>query len=575
MSDELGFQLLVDMHGSVPAAEPASVPESSVQQSNPRLDPRLRPVRGHYDTEHTNADNEKHWERVTSLSPNAHANPAARRIIRTRVRYESTNNPYLVGMNKDLRADTVGTCPRLQFMATVPFKEGETRGQRLKRRRALKQATREIELGFKHWGEEIRLGPKLRTYDTAYRNDGEAFGVLKNNRDLVHPVKLDWCPIESDQVHEPEPNFDDPKNLDGVIVNEADMPVRYRILREHPGSDLFHEFTQEVDTIDRRWVTHVWAAERPGQIRGVSQWQSAMTPASQTRRFTKATTLAAEHAASFSAIAIPSENDESADNSTLADEVFDLEHGTMLGLPAPGEFTQLQAQHPNATFESFKGEMTDEVGRAQGLPSHRSRGTARQYNYSSVKKDDQQIGVHARIDQYDLRITTLDKIALEWCREAVLQHRPDGSPYLSGAARNYLNQENLDLAILPPHQWHVDPKPPVDPARENKADTEALGNGSKILQDLIGAQSERDWEEQIELGAEALGIEVEQYQAALLRKIFGVAPAAPTEARQGDDGDDQTGDQAQAAAAAYGGRLEGVLDDFADRLDQFEEVLVQ
>ena len=73
-------------------------------------------IRARFDAAQTTKDNAKHWAAAEFLSADAEADPAVRKTLRTRARYEVQNNSYARGIVSTLANDTVGTGPRLQML---------------------------------------------------------------------------------------------------------------------------------------------------------------------------------------------------------------------------------------------------------------------------------------------------------------------------------------------------------------------------------------------------------------------------------------------------------------------------
>ena len=76
----------------------------------------MRFIRAKFDSAQTTPDNMRHWANADFLSANAAANPAVRRTLRNRARYEVANNSYARGIVLTLANDCIGTGPRLQML---------------------------------------------------------------------------------------------------------------------------------------------------------------------------------------------------------------------------------------------------------------------------------------------------------------------------------------------------------------------------------------------------------------------------------------------------------------------------
>ena len=161
-------------------------------------------IRARFDAAQTTKDNAKHWAAAEFLSADAEADSSARKILRTRARYEVQNNSYARGIVSTLANDTIGTGPRLQMLL-----ENEDQNRR-------------VEHDFTVWSKRVHLAAKLRTMRMARCQDGEAFALLGQNTNLKSNVKLDLQLIEADggnkvNAKTPMRKFGRPSDLHGAV----------------------------------------------------------------------------------------------------------------------------------------------------------------------------------------------------------------------------------------------------------------------------------------------------------------------------------------------------------------------
>ena len=154
-------------------------------------------IRARFDAAQTTKDNAKHWAAAELLSADAEADPQARKILRTRARYEVQNNSYARGIVSTIANDTVGTGPRLQMLL-----EGE-------------DANRRIEHDFAVWAKRVHLPAKLRTIRMARCQDGEAVAVMARDPHLKWDEKPELAVTEADRVTDDELNAD-ANSVDGI-----------------------------------------------------------------------------------------------------------------------------------------------------------------------------------------------------------------------------------------------------------------------------------------------------------------------------------------------------------------------
>jgi hypothetical protein len=117
-------------------------------------------IMARFDAAQTTKDSARHWAAAEFLSADAEADPAVRKTLRTRARYEVQNNSYARGIVSTIANDTVGTGPRLQMLFD---NEG---------------LNHEVEHDFAVWAKRVQLAAKLRTMRMARCQDGETFAVM-------------------------------------------------------------------------------------------------------------------------------------------------------------------------------------------------------------------------------------------------------------------------------------------------------------------------------------------------------------------------------------------------------------
>ena len=238
-------------------------------------------IKARFDAAQTTKDNARHWAAAEFLSADAEADPQARKILRTRARYEVQNNSYARGIVSTIANDTVGTGPRLQMLL-----EGE-------------DANRRIEHDFAVWAKRVHLPAKLRTIRMARCQDGEAFVIMVQNPNLKSNVKLDLQLIEADRVTDDELNAD-ATSVDGITFDPFGNPKSYKVLKNHPGGTA--SFDLDFKVVKAEDMIHVFRQDRPEQHRGIPEITAALPLFAHLRRFTLAVVSAAEAAADFAGV---------------------------------------------------------------------------------------------------------------------------------------------------------------------------------------------------------------------------------------------------------------------------------
>lgn len=411
-----------------------------VIQSPPRV------IRAKYDAAQTTSENTRHWANADALSAREANSLAVRKKIRERARYEVANNSYAKGITLTLANTLIGSGVRLQISTPDD---------------AVNSA---IESRWAKWSRSVRMADQLRTMKLAKTGDGEAFAIIATN-DLVNDsVKLDIRLIEADQVTSATV-LRDQREIDGIWFDDFGNPVRYDVLRQHPGDAITSRF--EFDPLPSRRVIHWFRCDRPGQVRGVSEIASALPLFALLRRFTLASITAAEVAACFAAILQTQSAPEGAELVTPFD-TWEIERGMMTNAPAGYELKQLESKHPNSTYDMVVYALVREICRCVNLPVTLALLDSSKSNFSSSRLDHLIYRSACEVERQDCEREVLDPIFSEWLNEAVMI-----PGYLPPASSAFLS----DL----PHSWHWDPWPAIDQITEAQADTERLTNGTATL----------------------------------------------------------------------------------------------
>jgi lambda family phage portal protein len=426
----------------------------------------VRP-RSSYDAAKSTAETRDWWLNADALSP-ARANSAdVRRVIRFRARHEVANNTYADGIVNTLTNDVIGVGPRLQLQT------GDDAG------------SQRVESSFMAWMKEASAAPKLRTSKTAKTVDGEALLVLITDESLKGPVKLGLRDLEADHLTDPTQGVGKVANAslyDGVEYDAAGNPTFYHISREHPGDGT--SLGLKFDRFPASQVIHWFRADRPGQLRGVSELKAALHLFAQLRRYTLAVIAAAETAADFAAV-LQSEVPTPADGELLNADPFEsleIERGMMTTMPSGWKMHQFRAEQPTTTYAMFKAEILNEIARCLNMPYNVAACNSSAYNYASGRLDHQTYHKSVRVEQSHCEAVVLNRIFMAWLQEAMFIPGliPAGMPPFSEWRFNWLW----------PGWEHV------DPLKEANAQAQRLASLTTNLATEYGRQG-RDWEAEL------------------------------------------------------------------------------
>ncbi len=476
-------------------------------------------VRGKYDAAQTTPDNRRHWANADGLSPNAAINPAVRRTLRNRARYEVANNSYAKGIVLTLANDTVGTGPRLQLLTSDS------------------KANDRVERAFEQWALAVDLSEKLRTMRMARAESGEAFAMLTSNPRIDAPVKLDLKLIEADQVCTPwnrSQRVTGPTGVDGIVFDAFANPVAYQILRHHPGDPRNGSNVDAYDLIPSEQVIHYFRADRPGQWRGIPDITPALPLFAHLREYTLAVVQAAKSAAHIAIIM--KTNTPAGGEAAEVEPMTEMEFVQNMAIftPEGWEPSQIKAEQPTTTYGEFKREILNEIARCLNMPFNVAAGNSSGYNYASGRLDHQTYFKCIRVEQNHLQTVVLDRILKAWLDEAAL---------IEDLLPSSLRTMDANHQLHNYRGWFWDGVEHVDPAKEANAQTARLKNHTTTLAFEYARQG-RDWEEELNQRAKEM---------ALMKQLgLNTAEAEPASTNQEDevDADDESAPANERARAA-------------------------
>lgn len=422
-------------------------------------------IQARYDNAQYTDENQRNWWMSDFLSAKSANNFQVRRQLRMRSRYEVSNNPYLFGIVNSNADDLVGTGPTLQCL--LPSQSDN----------------RQIEKAWKEWAAEVEFTEKLRTLKLAREVDGEGFLILKTNPDLENPVKLYPVDVEADQVTTPAPKNLTELWVDGMTLHPiTGRPTAYDVLRHHPGDYFFPNLNPlQFEKIDARYVVHWFRKFRPGQVRGVPAFTTALDLFNELRSFRRAVLTKERVTANFTAI-LESEAPADDDGSTTAEpwDKIPIDNGTMVTAPAGFKMNQFTSGQSATSYEIFQEKCLGEACRAIGYPLNLALGTSQKFNFSSARMDWLGYRTSLTVERSDCDVTALDHMFRAFLSEARL-------------IPNLLPRSVEMLAYIP-HEWHWPGYEPLDPVKDAQADHQRLSNGTMTLQQFWASRG-YDWRE--------------------------------------------------------------------------------
>lgn len=459
-------------------------------------------MRARYDAAQTTDENRRHFAAADCLSPDVANNLGVRTILRNRCRFVFKNNPRVKGMVRTLASHTVGPQgPRLQMQL------GD--GTQAKKLNA------KIESDFTEWAKQINLAKKLRILRIARAISGETFGILGLNPGLNHNIKLDVRMIPTDRVTNPMQHFQ-PRDIDGVFLDDFDNPELYRILKSSPG-DLFRPFDfGQFQDFPARLVMHYFTREEEEQHRGVPDLTPAVQLFEEGRRFRAAVLAAAETAADF-AIAIYTDapaDENGAQQLDPMDEI-ELKRRVATVLPQGWKIAQTKSEQPAQGNKEFQRELLAEAARCLEMPLSLATLDANDANMSSSYIINQPYENAIDVDRGDIENCFLNRILDVWL---TLAFDPNGDPLAKRMPSEF------------PHSWFWPLiQNHADPSKVANADDTALSAGT-TTRSRIYAKKGLDIDIEDDRAAKDYGMSVEEYRRALAARQFAAkGGAGPTD----------------------------------------------
>jgi lambda family phage portal protein len=426
--------------------------------------PATPTIRARYDNALTTDENQRNWGLTDILSAKSANSFQVRRTLRTRSRYELANNPYLFGICNANADDLIDTGPTLQVLSDD------------------EAYNRQVETAWNEWADEVLFLEKLRTCKLANTVDGEGILVLKTVEELYHSVKLYPVDVEADQMTSPEP-----KNLsllwvDGLTLHPVTgRPVSYQILEHHPGDFYFRDFNPlKVKTVPARFIIHWFRKFRPGQVRGIPVFTSALDLFGELRAYRKAVLQKAQVAANLTAVLeTEAPGDGSGADTREPFDTIPIDRGTMTTLPGGNKLKQYETGEPSTTYDQFQEKCLGEACRPLNYPLNRALGTSQKFNFSSAKLDHIDYRSSLRVERRQCEVTVLNPIFAAWLEEAIRVPKllPSGAT-LAGT----------------PHEWHWPGFPTLDAAADVKADIMQVNAGTMTWREFWASRG-YDWRE--------------------------------------------------------------------------------
>lgn len=439
-----------------------------------------------YDLAGAGINDKNHWLGADSLSPTATHSPDVLYRLRTRSRYETANNGYVLGLVRGRANNCIGTGPRLQLRFPETFLDADFQREVPVR----PELARIVEQRWQDWCDAVNLVDKLHLLDRSETREGEVFATVDTNPDATPGTpQLDLRLYEADQCDDPIDLPEDNVHA-GIRVDASGRPVAYYFLFQHPGDSGLSRFafTRKGEWVPAAQVFHLFDPDRVGQLHGVPSLTPGLPLGAVMRRYTMASLGTAELQASIPATMESDQELPTGDDEQESGEIQDMTqipfaHTVILVTPAGRKVRAFPATQPAPNYREFKAEVNTEMGRGINAPRNVSTGSSAEYNYSSGRLDHLPWQQAARIRRDRWRRKLLDRLFRLWYAEAVV-------------IPGYLPEALPPIAVWR-WRWRWDAFPSIDPLKDAEANKVRLETGQTTLDDVAGEDG-KDWEEILE-----------------------------------------------------------------------------
>lgn len=484
---------LVDARGEPLVADPPRMRRELNHAIDRRLLNRPREIQARFDAAQNSDEFVNYWSAADHYDADSAHSKCVRDRLVSRSRYEVGNNGYVDGIVQTHANFLVGVGPNLRMKThSVAF-------------------NRKVEWAWRTWSKRALLRRKLWCMAHAKVQDGESFGVLRMNPGLRHRIKLDVCPIETEQCQTPGLPGNMPGRIDGIRFDAFGNPVIYDVLPLHPGSN-FMTSIQQPEPVPAKWMLHWFQLRRPGQHRSVPEFRSTLNVGAGSRRWREATVAAAETAADLSVMFETDLVGNDGADPLTAMSSLPFQKRMAVASPFGWKAKQLEAKHPNAQYEAFHRAQLNEQARPKNMPYNIAACDSSSYNFASGKLDHQTYFGSIDCEREDADDLVLDKIFDLWFEIAALVYGWD----LSEVA------DDLDDEGIPAHDFDWPQHPVADAEGEANARDTDLKNGTTAPSRVCASQGV-DYEDYVAQAAEDYGVTVEEFKAVLLRNNFMAA----------------------------------------------------
>ena len=460
--------------------------------------------------------------------------------LRNMVRDLSHRNGLIAGPIRRITNNIIGQGIRPQARVKEDGPYDTPQGSRKITEDTAKRFNYQAEKNYRKWGK--KASSDLRTtieelQSLAFRamiSDGECLVVARssNRNGRIIPLALEV--IEIDRLSTPPKEVSNPKIRNGIEFDDEGVPVRYFVLKRHPGSTSIQTIAKINDyeeitaygSNELQKVFHLYDILRPGQSRGYTPFAAGLGDIHDIARYREAVMVAARAGACLAAfVKRPhaygiAQQKPSNDSGQL---ITKFEPGMVKYLNPGEEITAFSPNQPQNQFGEFTKQILLTAANAIDVPYEIFANDWAGLNYSNARTVLLQAYIAFRIYQRYIINHLCIPVWENFISDCVVTEIIEAPDY------GLRKDDYLNVSWVPPGwAW-------VDPLKESKAAQNDIENLITTLSDTLAGRGD-DWEETVEQRARELK------KIKELEEKYGIEMTVKKPGDIGaDEGNDNTG----------------------------------
>ncbi len=445
------------------------------------------------------------WTNISKDADNANVPSLA--ALRNNVRHLTRNTGIVSGPLKRVTNNVIGTGIRPQSRVKADGPYDNAFGP-------MESITQEVAESFNYNAEKLwkQWAKKSDAYliqdiyeqtALAFRSmygDGESLAVCRSSSRLGRILPLCIEIIEIDRLSTPMSEARNSSIRNGIEFDQEGVPVRYFLLKTHPGSGVSGKSPNDYEVVDAfsptgaRQVLHLYDPLRPGQSRGYTPFAGALKDIQDLDRYREAEVVAARIAACLAAfIKSPADYQMYSGLGTngQSQKIREFEPGMIEYLNPGEEISVFSANRPNGALGTFTKYMMMSGANAVDLPYEFFANDWAGLNYSNARTVLLQAQLAFRIYQNYMVKHFCQPIWENFIADAIIAGK------LSAPGFD-LRRDDYSLSVWIPPGWQW-----VDPVKEANGKQIEVENLFETLSDIYASRG-KDFDETIEMRAAEL-----------------------------------------------------------------------